>query len=36
MNQVDLIDALIGNERERALIQRILDDRRNMRDRFAY
>jgi hypothetical protein len=36
MNQIDLIDALIANDRERALIQRILADRRNMRDRFAY
>ena len=36
MNQVDLIEALIGNERERMLIQRILADRRNLRDRFAF
>jgi hypothetical protein len=36
MNQVDLIDALIGSDRERLLIQRILADRRNMRDRFAF
>jgi len=36
MNQIDLIDALIGSERERALIQRILADRRNLRDRFAF
>jgi hypothetical protein len=36
MNQVDLIDALIGSDRERALIQRILADRRNLLDRFAF
>ena len=36
MNQVDLIDPLIATDRERALIQRILADRRNLRDRFAY
>ena len=36
MNQVDLIDSLIANDRERALIQRILADRRNLRDRFAF
>ena len=36
MNQVDLIDDLIGNDRERVLIQRILADRRNLLDRFAF
>jgi hypothetical protein len=36
MNQLDLIDALIGSDRERALIQRILADRRNLLDRFAF
>ncbi|HLH95426.1 MAG TPA: serine/threonine protein kinase [Xanthobacteraceae bacterium] len=36
MNQIDLIDGLIASERERALIQRILADRRNLRDRFAF
>jgi hypothetical protein len=36
MNQVDLIDALIGSDRERLLIQRILADRRNLLDRFAF
>jgi hypothetical protein len=36
MNQVDLIDPLIANDRERMLIQRILADRRNLRDRFAF
>ncbi len=36
MNQIDLIDDLIGNDRERVLIQRILADRRNLLDRFAF
>jgi hypothetical protein len=36
MNQVDLIDNLIASDRERALIQRILADRRNLLDRFAF
>jgi AMP-binding enzyme len=36
MNQVDLIDALIASEPERLLIQRILADRRNLLDRFAF
>jgi hypothetical protein len=36
MNQVDLIDPLIATDRERAVIQRILADRRNLRDRFAF
>jgi hypothetical protein len=36
MNQLDLIDGLIANDRERALIQRILADRRNLLDRFAF
>ena len=36
MNQIDLIDPLIHSEPERALIQRILADRRNLRDRFAF
>jgi hypothetical protein len=36
MNQVDLIDALIASDRERLLIQRILADRRNLLDRFAF
>ncbi|HEY6254665.1 MAG TPA: serine/threonine protein kinase [Xanthobacteraceae bacterium] len=36
MNQVDLIEALIASDRERALIQRILADRRNLLDRFAF
>ena len=36
MNQIDLIDGLIGSDRERALVDRILADRRNLRDRFAF
>ena len=36
MNQLDLIEGLIADDRERALIQRILADRRNLRDRFAF
>lgn len=36
MNQVDLIDPLIASEQERALVARILADRRNFRDRFSY
>ena len=36
MNQLDLIESLIASDRERALIQRILADRRNLLDRFAF
>jgi hypothetical protein len=36
MNQLDLIDGLIASEQERALIQRILAERRNLLDRFAF
>jgi hypothetical protein len=36
MNQVDQIDALIASERERNVVGRILADRRNLRDRFAF
>jgi hypothetical protein len=36
MNQVDLIEPLIANEDERGLIARIVADRRNLRDRFAF
>ena len=35
-NQVDLIDSLIANDDERSLVARILADRRNLRDRFAF
>jgi hypothetical protein len=35
MNQVDLIAPLIADEGERATIARIVDGRRNLRDRFA-
>ncbi len=36
MNQIDLIDTLIANEAERATVARIVADRRNLRDRFAF
>ena len=36
INQVDLIAPLIASEHERALVERILADRRNFRDRFAF
>ncbi|TMK14097.1 MAG: serine/threonine protein kinase [Alphaproteobacteria bacterium] len=36
MNQVDLIDSLIANDDERSLVARIIADRRNLRDRFAF
>jgi len=36
MNQVDLIDSLIAGEDERVLVARIIADRRNLRDRFAF
>jgi len=36
MNQVDLIEPLIANEDERGLVARIVADRRNLRDRFAF
>lgn len=36
MNQLDLIEGLIADERERALIGRILAERRNLLDRFAF
>jgi hypothetical protein len=36
MNQVDQIDTLIADERERSLVARILADRRNLRDRYAF
>ncbi|HEX4411655.1 MAG TPA: serine/threonine protein kinase [Xanthobacteraceae bacterium] len=36
MNQLDLIDPLIKNENERAIIGQIVAERRNLRDRFAF
>ncbi|MGD0023674.1 MAG: serine/threonine protein kinase [Xanthobacteraceae bacterium] len=36
MNQLDLIAALVKTEDERALVGRIVSDRRNLRDRFAF
>jgi AMP-binding enzyme len=36
MNQVDQIETLLANERERTVVGRILAGRRNLRDRFAF
>lgn len=36
MNQVDLIEPLIANAAERALVARIVAGRRNLRDRFSF
>jgi predicted Ser/Thr protein kinase len=36
MNQLDLIDGLIRTDDERAVVARIVSDRRNLRDRFAF
>ena len=36
MNQLDLIDPLVKTEADRALVGRIISDRRNLRDRFAF
>ena len=36
MNQLELIDSLIANESERAVVARIVAERRNLRDRFAF
>jgi hypothetical protein len=36
MNQVELIDNLVASESERAVIARIIAERRNLRDRFAF
>lgn len=36
MNQIDLIDPLIVNEAEKAIVKRIIAARQNLRDRFAY
>ena len=36
MNQLDLIDPLIKSDTERAIVGRIVSDRRNLRDRFAF
>jgi hypothetical protein len=36
MNQVDLIETLVADERERTLVARIVADRRNLRDRTAF
>ena len=36
MNQLDLIDPLIATENERATVARMVADRRNLRDRYAF
>jgi len=36
MNQLDLIDPLIKSDAERAIVGRIVSQRRNLRDRFAF
>ena len=36
MNQIDLIDPLLGDEAERAMVARIVAGRQNLRDRFAF
>jgi hypothetical protein len=36
MNQLDLIDTLIGTEAERTIVARIVSGRRNLLDRFAF
>jgi hypothetical protein len=36
MNQLDLIAPLIKNETERDVVGRIVADRRNLRDRYAF
>jgi AMP-binding enzyme C-terminal domain len=36
LNQLDLIASLVKNEAERALVGRIVSQRRNLRDRFAF
>ena len=36
MNQVDLIESLIASDDERVVVARIVADRRNLRDRFAF
>lgn len=36
MNQLDLLDPLLRDDRERAIVSRIVDGRQNLRDRFAF
>jgi hypothetical protein len=36
LNQLDLIDPLVKTEADRVLVGRIVSDRRNLRDRFAF
>lgn len=36
MNQLDLISQLLKSDAEKAVVDRILDDRRNLRDRYSF
>jgi len=36
MNQIDLLDPLLGSEAEKQLVGRIVAGRQNLRDRFAF
>jgi len=36
MNQVDLIDPLLRSDAERSLVDGIVRNRQNLRDRFAF
>jgi len=36
LNQLDLIEALLKTDAERAIVGRIVSERRNLRDRFAF
>ena len=36
MNQLDLIAPLVKTDAERAFVGRIVSERRNLRDRFAF
>ena len=36
LNQLDLIGSLVKTDAERAIVARIVSDRRNLRDRFAF
>jgi hypothetical protein len=36
MNQVELIETLVADERERSLVGRMVAQRRNLRDRFSF
>ena len=36
MNQLDQVDAILGDETERRIVAKIIADRRNLRDRFTF